>query len=168
LADYYPSRISDVFLAAVDAFLDIPTNNSGAITSYFGYYYNFFGPNYLRAMSKMNVSKMAAGLALPQGRGNSEWEVGTGHIIRGELGYLLPGSGIKNRFQPYGAFTWKNFEALDEASLQFDAGVNWLLHGHNMKWTLQYSSRPVYTMVENRHLIDQYKSQVILQTQIYF
>ena len=42
-ADYYPSRISDIFLAAVDLFLDIPTKNKGAITSYLGYYYNFFG-----------------------------------------------------------------------------------------------------------------------------
>jgi hypothetical protein len=168
LAGYFPSRISDVFLAAADVFLDLPLKNSGALTSYLSYNYNFFGPNYLRAMGKMNVSKMATGLALPQGRGNSEWEVGTGHIIRGELGYLLPGSGLKNRLQPYGAFTWKNFEALDEASLQFDAGINWLLYGHNMKWTLQYSSRPVYTTVESRHLIDQYKGQVILQTQIYF
>lgn len=167
-ADYYPSQISDIFIAAVDVFLDMPTKNNGAITSYLGYYYNFFGPNYLRSMAKMNVSKMAAKIALPQGTGNSEWEVGTGHIVRAEFGYMLPGHGMKNRFQPYGAATFKKFEALDEASLQFDAGINWLMYGHNLKWTLQYSSRPIYTEVDNQNLWTSSKGQVILQTQIYF
>ena len=167
-ADYYPSQVSDIFLAAIDVFVDMPTKNNGAITSYLGYYYNFFGTNYLRSMAKMNVSKMAAEIALPQGTGNSEWEVGTGHIIRAEFGYMLPGHGLKNRFQPYGAATFKKFEALDEASMQFDAGINWLMYGHNIKWTLQYSSRPIYTKVEGQDLWISSKGQVILQTQIYF
>ncbi|MFW6289569.1 MAG: hypothetical protein ACOC0R_01270 [Mariniphaga sp.] len=167
-AGYFPSQVSDVFIAAADAFLDIPLRNSGALTSYLGYCYNFFGPNYLRSMGVMNVSKMQPGLALPQGRGNSEWENGTGHIIRGELGYLLPGKGLQNRIQPYAAFTWKNFEALDEASLQFDAGINWLMYGHNIKWTLQYSSRPVYGAGQNFTRISEHRGQLFLQTQIYF
>lgn len=167
-ADYYPSRISDIFLAAVDVFLDIPTKRNGAITSYLAYYYNFFGPNYLRSMATMNVSKMPMGIALAQGIGNSQWETGTGHIVRGEFGYLLPGKGIKNRFQPYGAFSWKDFEVLDETSVQFDVGLNWLMYAHNIKWTLQYSSRPIYTRVEEQNLWTDSKGQVILQTQIYF
>lgn len=167
-ADYFPSGISDVFIAAADVFIDVPLNNSGAFTSYLGYYYNFFGPNYLRAVGKMNVSKMAANLALPQGRGNSEWEIGTGHIVRGEFGYLLPGNGLSNRIQPFAAFTWKNFDALDQASLQYDAGVNWLMYGHNIKWTLQYSTRPVYRLSDNQNRISEYKGQLILQTQAYF
>jgi hypothetical protein len=167
-ADYYPSQISDIFLAALDIFLDMPTKNNGSITSYLGYYYNFFGPNYIRSMGKMNVSKMPAKIALPQGSGNSEWEVGTGHIVRGEFGYMLPGHGLKNRFQPYGAFTLKKFEALDEASAQFDVGINWLMYGHNIKWTMQYSSRPIYTNVDGQDLWTSSKGQIILQTQIYF
>ncbi len=167
-AGYYPSPVSDVFLAAADVFMDLPLKNSGAITSYLGYYYNFFGPNYLRSMGTMNVSKMEEGFALPQGSGNSQWATGTGHIVRGEVGYMLPGAGLQNRIQPYAAFTWKNLEALDEASLQFDTGINWLMHGHNIKWTLQYSSRPVYRFVENENRISQYKGQLFLQTQVYF
>jgi hypothetical protein len=167
-ADYYSSRISDVFLAAVDVFLDMPTKRNGAITSYLGYYYNFFGPNYIRSMGTMNVSRMPMQIALAQGIGNSEWEVGTGHIVRGEFGYLLPGQGMKNRFQPYGAFTWKNFEALDESSVQFDVGINWLMFGNNIKWTLQYSSRPIYNWVDEQNLWVDSKGQIILQTQIYF
>ncbi len=162
------SEISDIFLAAVDVFLDMPTKNNGAVTSYMGYYYNFFGRDHIRSMSKMNVSRMPAELALPQGIGTAEWEVGAGHIGRAELGYMLPGKGMKNRFQPYGALTFKKFEALDETSLQFDAGINWLMYGHNIKWTLQYSSRPIYTEVDDQQLWTSSKGQIILQTQIYF
>jgi len=168
MADYYPSQISDIFVAAADVFIDMPTRKGGAVTGYFGYYYNFFGPNYLRSFGRMNVSKMSAEDALPQGPGNSEWEIGTGHIVRGEFGYLLPGSDLKNRFQPYGAFTLKKLEGLGEASAQFDAGINWLMYGHNLKWTLQYSSRPVYTLDNKQQMWTSSKGQVILQTQIYF
>jgi hypothetical protein len=105
---------------------------------------------------------------LPQGSGNSEWVVGTGHAVRGEFGYLLPGHGLKNRFQPYGAFSFKDFEGLGEASVQFDAGINWLMYGHNLKWTLQYSSRPIYTIENNEQMWTSSKGQVILQTQIFF
>ncbi len=167
-AGYYPSAVSDIFLTSIDLFLDIPTKNSGAITSYLGYYYNFFGKNYLRAMGQMNVSRMPANIALPQGIGNSQWETGTGHIIRGEFGYLIPGTGMKNRFQPYGAFTIKKFDALDDISFQYDAGINWLWYGHNLKWTLQYSSRPIFTVVEEKDKWTDSKGQVIFQTQIYF
>jgi len=167
-AGYYPSMISDIFVAAADVFMDLPTRNGGAVTGYFGYFYNFFGPNYLRSFGRMNVSKMSAEDALPQGPGNSEWAVGTGHIVRGEFGYLLPGSGLKNRFQPYGAFSFKAFEGLGEASVQFDAGINWLMYGHHLKWTLQYSSRPVYTVENNQQMWTSSKGTVILQTQIYF
>lgn len=167
-AGYYPSRISDVFLGAVDFFLDVPLHNNSAITSYLGYYYYFFGPNYLRAIGKMNVSKLTADLSLPQGAGNSQWEIGTGHIVRGELGYLLPVEFLKSRFQPYCAFTYKNFEALDEASMQYDVGTNILLNGHNMKWTLQYSTRPVYRNIVGKNHVGEYKGELILQMQIYF
>ncbi len=168
MADYYPSQISDIFVAAADVFIDMPTKRGGAVTGYLGYYYHFFGPNYLRSAGRMNVSKMSAEDALPQGPGNAEWELGTGHIVRGEFGYLLPGTGLKNRLQPYGAFTFKAFEGLGEASAQFDAGINWLMYGHNIKWTLQYSSRPVYTEVDDQQMWTVSKGQVILQTQIFF
>ncbi len=158
----------DILLFAIDAFLDMPLNNGAAFTSYLAYNNYDFGDNYVRSAGKMNVSTANAAMAIRQGTGNAEWEVGTGQIIRGEFGYLLPGSGMKNRWQPFGAFTYKNFMALDESSLQYDLGINWLMRGHNFKWTLQYSSRPVYTMDNGSYLWTESKGQVILQTQIYF
>jgi len=158
----------DILCFAVDAFLDIPLNNGAAITSYLAYNNFDFGPNYIRSSGKINVSDADISTALPQGIGNAEWEVGTGQIIRGEIGYLFGGHGMKNRFQPYGAFSWKNFMALDQASLQYDFGMNWLMNGHNLKWTIQYSSRPVFKMIEDQYLWTESKGQLILQTQIYF
>lgn len=158
----------DIFLFAVDAFLDMPLKNGAAITSYLAYNDYNFGDNYIRSAGAINVSMADPSLALAQGIGNSEWEVGTGQIVRGEFGYLLPGNGMKNRFQPYGAFSWKNFDVLDEASVQYDAGINWLMNGHNLKWTLQYSSRPIYTKVADKYEWTESKGQLMLQTQIYF
>lgn len=158
----------DIFLFAIDAFLDMPLGKGAAITSHLAYNNYNFGDNYIRSAGAINVSTADPAMALPQGIGNSEWEVGTGQIVRGELGYLLPGSGNKNRLQPYGAFTWKNFEALNEASLQYDLGINWFMYGHNIKWTLQYSSRPIYTTVDGNENWTSSKGQLILQTQIHF
>ncbi len=168
LAEYSPSDISDVFIASADVFLDLPGARNSAFTCYIGYFFNFSGANYLQSFERMNISNIAAGSVLPQGQGSSEWEAGTGHIIRGEFGYLIHGKELNNRIQPYGAFTWKNFDGLNEASLQFDAGINWLINRHNIKWTLQYSSRPVYQLVENEYRVNQNLGQVILQTQVYF
>jgi hypothetical protein len=158
----------DIILFAIDAFLDMPLKNGAAITSYLAYNNYNFGDNYIRTAGAINVSMADPGSAIRQGVGNAEWEIGTGKIVRGEIGYLLPGKGMRNRFQPYGAFTRKNFMALDEASLQYDLGINWLINSHNLKWTLQYSSRPVYTMVTNKYEWTESKGQLILQTQIYF
>jgi hypothetical protein len=158
----------DIFLFSIDAFLDIPINNGAAITSHLAYYNYNFGENYIRSAGAINVSMADPATALRQGTGNSEWEVGTGQLIRGEVGYLLQGNGDKNRFQPFGALSWKNFEALNDSSLQYDLGINWFMNGHNLKWTLQYSSRPVFTTVDGTENWTSSKGQLILQTQIHF
>jgi len=166
--DQMTPDVSDIFLLSTDLFIDLPLKNGGAMTSYLGYFNYDFGENYLRAAGRMNVSTMDSELAIAQGTGNSEWEVGTGSIVRGELGYLFPKSIIKAQIQPFGAFTYKNFEALDEASTQFDFGINILQRGHNIKWTFQGSSRPIYAMVGEQNVVSETKWQFILQTQIFF
>ncbi|HKJ41548.1 MAG TPA: hypothetical protein VKA27_05605, partial [Sunxiuqinia sp.] len=160
--------VSDIFLFSTDLFIDLPFKNGGAMTSYLGYYNYDFGKDYLRSAGRMNVSMAKKELAIPQGIGNSEWEVGTGTIARGELGYLFPKSLMKLQIQPYGALTYKNFEALDEPSTQFDIGVNILQMGNNIKWTFQYSTRPIYNLVGGRNVITDTKWQLIAQTQICF
>jgi hypothetical protein len=66
--------------------------------------------------------------------------------------------------QPFAAYTYKNFDALEKASNQFDIGTNFFLDGHHAKITAQYSTRPVYTAPDN---IDKYLGEFIIQLQIY-
>jgi hypothetical protein len=160
--------INDIFLASIDEFLDLPLRNGGAVTSYLGINYYFFGKNYLRSMGVMNTGTSAGFFDLDQGYGNSEYETGTGTIVRYEAGYLFPKTILKAKLQPFGALTWKNFQGLDQSSVQFDAGINYLMAAHNMKWTLQYSSRPVYNYVAERNVIIGSRGSLIFQTQISF
>lgn len=162
------TQAKDILLYSFDVFLDMPTGTNSAITSYVGYYNYDFGMNYIKSSGKINVGTLSSGISIPQGAGNSEWEIGTGTLIRGELGYILPGKILKSRLQPFFAFTYKNFEALGEPSLQYDSGVNLLIKDHNIKWTLQYSNRPIYIERNEIQDLNGYKGQMILQTQIYF
>jgi hypothetical protein len=61
------------------------------------------------------------------------------------------------------SFTYKNFDALDKSSTQFDLGTNFFLDGQH-KITAQYSARPVYTTPSNT---SGSKGEFIVQLQIY-
>ncbi len=133
----------DKKLFAVDLFLDHPFNNGSVLTLYsVGYFYDF-GPNHIRTYGVMNPfpTKIPG-----QGAGNSYYNVGTGTIVHTSLGYILPDSWqpFAGRLQPIAAVQYKDFEALEESSLQFDAGVNYYMAGHNAKIHLQYSTWPIY------------------------
>lgn len=75
---------------------------------------------------------------------------------------------MNSRIQPFSAISYKNFEALDEASTQFDIGVNIMQMEHNIKWTFQGSSRPIYNLKDGSNVIADTKWQFIVQTQICF
>lgn len=159
-------------LFAGDIFLDMPIGakeKKMAITAYSVFYNYDFGPNYLRNLGIMNESitdPSFTGSPALAGAGNLQAMIGTGNIWYTQAGILLPTSSEKPkvRIQPFGAYTYKNFEALDKASNQFDIGANFFLDGHHAKITTQYSTRPVYTAVDN---IDTYKGEFIIQLQIY-
>jgi predicted PolB exonuclease-like 3'-5' exonuclease len=44
-------------------------------------------------------------------------------------------------------FTYKNFDALDKSSTQFDLGTNFFLDGQHAKITAQYSARPFTLLI---------------------
>ena len=100
------------------------------------------------------------------GAGNLQPLIGTGTIWYTQAGFLLPNKNEKPkvRVQPFGAYTYKKFDAFEKASNQFDIGTNLFLDGHHAKLTAQYSTRPVYTTKDN---IDTYKGEFLLQLQIY-
>lgn len=159
-------------LFAADAFLDLPVGKKEkkmAVTAYSVLYDYDFGPNYLRNLGIMNE-----GVADPAftdsralaGSGNLQPMIGTGTIWYTQAGFLLPNKAEKPkvRIQPFAAYTYKDFDALDKTSSQFDLGTNFFLDGHHAKITAQYSNRPVYIAKDN---IDSYKGEFLLQLQIY-
>lgn len=159
-------------LFSADAFLDMPVGKKEkkmAVTAYSVLYDYDFGPNYVRNLGIMNVGVNDAtftgtrGLA---GAGNLQPTIGTGTIWYTQAGFLLPNKNEKPkvRIQPFGAYTYKKFDAFEKASNQFDIGTNFFLDGHHAKITAQYSTRPVYTAVDN---IDKYLGELVVQLQIY-
>ncbi len=122
----------DIQLFAADAFVDLPIGKKEkkmAVTAYSVYYNYDFGPNYLRNIGIMNVGvadPAFTGTKALAGAGNTQASIGTGTIWYTQAGFLLPCKAEKPvvRVQPFGAVTYKNFEALDKSSTQFDAGAN--------------------------------------------
>ena len=162
----------DIKLFAADVFLDLPIGkkeNKMSVTAYSVFYDYDFGPNYLRNVGIMNVGSVDpnfTGNRALAGPGNSQAAIGTGNIWYTQAGILLPSTVAKPkvRVQPFGAFTYKNFDALEKASTQFDVGTNFFIDGQHAKITAQYSTRPVYASVSD---ITGLKGEFILQLQIY-
>ncbi len=143
----------DITLLSADVFVDMPIGKPEkkmALTAYSVFYDYDFGPNYLRNVGIMNVGTSNpdfAGSRAIAGVGNAQPTIGSGNIWYTQAGLLLPTSQEKPklRVQPYGAYTYKSFDALEKASGQFDIGANFFVDGHHAKITTQYSTRPVYT-----------------------
>lgn len=159
-------------LFAGDVFLDMPIGKKEskmALTAYSVLYDYDFGPNYLRNIGIMNEGVANANFTGDRalaGPGNLQPMIGTGTIWYTQAGVLLPNAAEKPkvRIQPFAAYTYKNFDALEKASNQFDIGSNFFIDGHHAKVTAQYSTRPVYTAVDK---VDSYKGEFLLQLQIY-
>ncbi len=159
--------LHDISLWGIDAFLDLPLDGGGILTAYLTWLNYDFGPNYLRAAGKLNSG---TGSPLEQGNGIAEWEVGTGTIIRFETGYAFPWKTLLGNLQPFAGLSYKDFDALEESSIQYDLGFNCLMYTNRLKWTLQYSTRPVYegTIANNDTSLSEYKGVLVLQTQFWF
>ncbi|RAU84471.1 hypothetical protein DP923_00825 [Pontibacter arcticus] len=159
---------TNIDLFGVDAFLDLPLNQESgtALTAYTVYYNYDFGRDYVRSIGIMNPATGGGAL-----RGNAYPTVGTGNILYTQVGYLLPKDllGEKARLQPYGAFSYNNFEGLRDNSGDkvpakvLDIGANVYLEGHHAKFTLNYRNRPDYTNINNL----KYRPEITLQAMIY-
>lgn len=125
----------DVSIFAVDAFYDAPLGENGsAISAYATYQNNDYGENYLFSA------------------------YGTGSMIYGQAGYVLPGELVKARFQPYASFASNSYDAVDDNRNIFGVGVNAYLSGNNSKLTLEYL---------NQKFGDSKQGTVTLQAMIY-
>ncbi|CAH0334597.1 hypothetical protein FVB9288_00188 [Flavobacterium sp. CECT 9288] len=162
----------DITLLSADAFMDLPIGKKEkkmAVTAYSVLYDYDFGPNYLRNVGIMNVGTLDpnfTGNRAIAGPGNAQPTIGSGTIWYTQAGVLLPNKEAKPkvRIQPFGAVTYKDFDALAQTSTQFDIGSNFFLDGHHAKITAQYSTRPVYTSLTNK---SGSLGEFVVQLQIY-
>lgn len=133
-------------------------------------YYNYnFGKNYLRNIGILNEHLTAATLTNSwAGGGNSQPTIGTGSILYGQFGYLLPKFKNGQAVMPYATVTYKNFERLADPSTQFGVGLNYFVGGgHNAKITAEYQNRPIYKLENGSINRTGYKGQFILQTHVF-
>jgi hypothetical protein len=95
---------------AVDAFLDMPTGNGGALNAYASFVSYNYGENYI-----------------------SRWG-GTGSVLYGQVGYLIG----QSKFMPYVAYSTANFDGAEDPISGLDIGVNYFINGHFAKVTAEY------------------------------
>tara|TARA_Y100000782_G_scaffold115359_1_gene157244 strand:+ start:1109 stop:2431 length:1323 start_codon:yes stop_codon:yes gene_type:complete len=157
---------TDIMLFSADVNLDIPLNaeKGDAITAYAAYYNFDFGPNNIRNIGILNPSDGGGAL-----RGNALPVVGTGSVVYGQVGYLFPKFSEKVRIQPYGAYSYGDFEGVVDSNgdkvgvHNMDFGANFYLEGHHSKITLNYRPRPDFTNPDDV----QRRSEITLQAMIY-
>ncbi len=150
-------------LLATDFMLELPMKNNQTISLYSVFYSYDFGRNYLRLSGVMNNWNGGTGA---ESAGNNEFKIGTGTIWYTTAGYLFPEQFLKlpGRLQLFYAFTSKNFEALASKLPNHDLGTNYYVAGQKLKFSFQYSLRPILNQQMNH--ITQYLPTAILQVQL--
>ncbi len=153
----------DQFIWSADVFYETPLANKSSLTLYGVYYNANYGPNYLKKVAVMGG--YASGGTSLNGPGIAEFNFGTGDMAYASIGYLLPKNIIpgKNGLMPYYSAQYRNFDGLNQASVQHDFGLNYLIVGNKVKLTAQYSTRPIYGKTTKE--VDEYKGQFIMQMQ---
>ena len=107
------------------------------------------------------------------GYGNAFPMFGTGQIVYAQFGYLMSKKllGEKNgQLMPYISGQFADYTGLqNKGMLVYDVGFNWLIKGHNSKISLDYQSRPTYSLNSNNDIVvGSRKGCVIMQYQIFF
>lgn len=129
-------------LFATDLMLELPIKNNQTVSVYSVWYSYDFGRNYLRLSGVMNNW---SGGTKAEGAGNNEFKAGTGTIWYSVAGYLFPQQFLRlpGRIQLFYAFTDKRFEALSTNLKNHDLGANYYVAGQKLKFSFQYSLRPI-------------------------
>lgn len=171
-------QFEDMQLLCIESFLDLPLNKEKgtAMSVYAGYFNTQYGKNYLRyngLMNPMNGSNLNSNKSLTgQGPnyGNAYPMFGTGELVYGQVGYLMPKNTLKSNglLMPYATFTYSKFDRLNGLNtLIYNAGINWLIQNHHAKISLDWQSRPTYGL-NNSGTVESgtRRNQVVLQYQI--
>jgi hypothetical protein len=154
-------------LWALDLFYDTPINKEKgtALTIYSGFFNYDYGKGYLRNVAPMNPVNGVKNGSL-NGSGNGAPLIGTGKTFYALSGYKLRDNllGQSGTLQFYSSVQYSVYDRLKTPMTLIDTGVNWLISGHNSKFTLNYQSRPVYSITTGTQLSR--KGEWVLQYQI--
>lgn len=161
-------------LWSVAAFLDMPVNptTGSAISAYLGYFKLDYGKSYLRYNGIMNpatgTTQAVGGLGGTQG--NAFPMFGTGSVIYSQVGYLFRQDllGSVGTLLPYAQAQIGKYDRVNGSMGVYNAGLNWLIRGHNSKLTLDYQNRPYYQALPSGQLDAQgRRGQLVLQYQVF-
>lgn len=161
----------DMLNFAADVFYDNPMGSKGAALSIYAAYINYnFGKGYLRNIGVMNPATGVTATANNlNGSGNNFPMLGTGSVLQGQIGYLLPQNilGQENgQLMPYIMVMSANYDRLNQTMLLYDAGINWFIHEHKTKLSIDLQNRPVFAVANQR--VSERKSMVVMQFQVAF
>lgn len=163
----------DLNILGADVFLDLPfgepsKSKTPALTAYFSYQYQDFGPNLVRNIGIANIGQGGSTL---NGPGNAYPSVGTGHHFYALAGYLIPLGlfGDEDALQPYADMHLSVLDAYEDVGPTLGVGTNYLLHGHHAKVTLHYRARPIFVVQDaSVGVMDQLASELLMQLHLWF
>lgn len=167
----------DILLYAFDVFYDTPVNkDKGTAFSVYGCYSNYnYGNKFIKVTgpdnpatssgnkNATNFNKAAFGNAFPY--------LGTGDIFYAQAAYKFKKNllGDQGTLQLYGDCQYASYVRLKGAMVVYDAGINWLIKGHNAKFTLNYQNRPFFLEDANGKVSQSSrKGCVVVQYQLAF
>ncbi|HSZ25041.1 MAG TPA: hypothetical protein VK766_04955 [Cytophagaceae bacterium] len=142
--------------AGLDVFYDAPVNKEKgtALSVYAAFLHSDFGPNYIRNLGVNNPTDAgqgysgAAGKIYNNGGGSAFAMNGTGNTYSAQVGYKFKNDllGEHGTLMPYISTQISAYQYFDyKAMTVIDVGVNWLVKGHNSKFTVDYQSRPYFS-----------------------
>ena len=144
------------FTLGVDVFYDAPLNKEKgtALSFYASYMYSDYGRNYVRNLGVMNAADAGmtysgtAGATYNSGGGSAFAMNGTGSTVFAQLGYKMKNDllGEHGTLMPYVTTQLSGYQYFDyKVMAVFDLGINWLIKGHNSKFSLDYQNRPYFS-----------------------
>jgi hypothetical protein len=171
------TAFADMMHIGMEAFLDMPINKEkqSAVNAFAGYYLTNYGPNYLRYNGLMNpatgFSSTTTNIIQKNSYGNAFPMFGTGSVAYAQLGILLPKNllGEKNgQLLPYVSTQISDYDALQHQKMfLINAGINWLIKGHNSKISIDWQNRPTYYRENTEIKSGERKNTVTIQYQIF-
>lgn len=161
-------------LLAGDVFFNIPLNpeKGTSLTWYGAYQYSDYGKNFLLNGAVMNPANGVGGLASLNGSGNGFPIRGTGDTFYSQFGFAFGNKIIskQGKLQPFVACQYSDFQALDEAMIMTEGGLNWFITGdHSTKLSINYQNRPIFVRDQNfKAVVSHYRGMAQIQLQASF